>query len=173
MIAAIIVAGLVISIATVANVVNTRQNNEAFYDLSEETGFEAKRVLDHGVFNAFDSQEFDETLGSLLVEYADYIAHDQVIFIYGDANQLFGQVFEDRDQGSVGINTGTIPATVVIQYTTGREADVGVDYGDDGKIDKVFVSIGEEVYNFDLREGENFFFLIIKDEEGERFVASG
>ena len=71
--------------------------------------------------------------------------------------------------GNIGISTGGDAVNFDVEITDlrGRGADVSKDG------ESVEVVINEITYEFNLRDGENFFFVIIKHEDGEKFVAKG
>ena len=157
------------------NTVRVGDSNKAFFHLGGEISFETKRVLDYGVFN---EQEINPLMEGYLENYTKIIAAEEVLFIYGNNSGLQALFFTNAS-GDVGISTGGIPNTFTIQYTTGDEAYVNqTDDDGDGNIDRVSVLIEDITYEFNLRQGQNFFFVIIKDEEigdreSERFVARG
>ena len=166
LIAAVIISALIISLATAVNFVNVEDDNEAFYDLADEVKFETKRVLDYGVFNP--SQDTLELTRSFLLEYATYISQEQVVFLYGDRDGVIRALAFEEQSGHVGINTGTpVSGTVSVSDLVGREAEIERQNG------IVNVKINEVVYDFNLKEGQNFFFVIIKEQDDEKFVAKG
>ena len=164
LIAAIIIVGLIIGLATTVNSVRVGDENKAFFDQAEEVKYEGDRVFDYGVYKEEDTdlliQEFIET-------YANYIAPEEFLAIYGNENDLTGLRFTNNDIGSVGINTGGIPTEITIQEIIGQIAEVTVD--NEGK---VIVEIDGIKYEFKLRKGENFFVLIRKNLNNEKFVAT-
>lgn len=164
LIAAIIVVGLIIGFASAVNSVNVRNNNEAFYDLADQVGFEIDRVLDYGVYNQQDTLELAK---NFLEDYTDNLALEQAVFIYGNLNEVRALYFSEIE-GSVGINTGTaINGVVTIRDWAGWESEVRRDNG------KVIININGVEYISELRPGENFYFIITKYEDGEIFVAKG
>ena len=173
LVAAILIVSIVISLATAVNTVKVRQNNEAFYDLAKEVGFETKKVLDYGIFNTVTN--INSLMDNYLENYTDYLAPEETLFIYGNKTKgVVAKYFNETDGGDVGIFTGTVPNTITIQYTTGQEALVNqIDEEPDGEFDRVTVEINGITYEFNLRQGQNFFFVIIKDEDDEKFVATG
>jgi len=167
--AAMIIIGVVVSLATAVNSIEVGNDNEAFYDLAlREVGPETKRVLDYGVFNTVDTNSLIE---DFLTEYANYIAKEEVLFVYGDRGgvNFTGLSFIAESVGQVGIFTGGIPETVTIQGTTEDTAVVLYDNINE----KITVEINGIFYEFNLRDGQNFFFVIIKEENDEKFVATG
>jgi hypothetical protein len=163
--AAIIIVGVIVGVSSISTDAVVGDSNEAFYDLSEEVGFETKRVLDYGVLN--QNNAFSEVEGFFL-EYQDYIAREQVVLVVGDSADMRVYYFTGTS-GNIGINTGgaDIGTGIQILDLEGNEANVSKTG------DSVSVLISEINYEFNLRDGENFFFVIIKHEEGEKFVATG
>jgi hypothetical protein len=168
LVAAIIIIGIVIVLASSVNSVRVGNDQESFYDLSEEIGFETKQVLDYGVFDV-NAETVDILLLDFLQDYANYIAGEETLFVYGDSNGVQGLIFMNGDVGNVGLITGTAgnPSVIEINDITGQKANVIHN------LDLVSVEINGIVYDFKLKKGENFFFVIIKTEDGERFVAQG
>ena len=163
--AAILIAGIVVGISAIDTETETGSSNEAFYDLSEEVGFETKRVLDYGVFSV--GNPLQEVEGFFL-KYQDYIAREQVVLVVGDSSNMKVYYFSDNN-GEVGISTGGGGSTFNIPITDfgGWDAEVSAD----GAL--VNAIIDEITYEFSLRDGQNFFFVIIKHEDEEKFVATG
>jgi len=162
--AAIIIVGVILGVSTISTEAEIGNSGEAFYDLSEEVGFETKRVLDYGVFK--NDNPFLE-VEDFFNKYVDYLGREQVVLIVGDESDMEVYYFNEVG-GIVGINTGGGPleGSVIIPFVESEGANVS-GYGD-----SVTVSISGIDYRFDLRDGENFFFVIIKHEDGEKFVTA-
>lgn len=163
LIAALITASLLFGLTTVANSARGSEPREDFYDLSQEIDFETKRVLDYGVYYERDTATLMRTF---LSTYADYIAQEKVIFLFGNAEELEGLYFRNRAIGSTGIATGGRAQTVVIREVTGSVADIRHEG------DSIIVTIDSIPYTFSLLEGQNFFFVIIQEENEESYVAT-
>lgn len=166
--AAIIIVGIVIGLASVVNSVRVSGEQEVFYDKSKEVGYETNRVLDYGVFNS--EPDLNMVLEDFLIKYSDYIAQEQVVFLYGDETNMEAIYFIVQDTGSVSIDTNSglsgsggaiIPLTGKVETNANAEL-VG---------NMVNVEIEGVNYEFDLKEGQNFFFVMIKTEGEERYVA--
>lgn len=163
--AAILIVGALIGLTTIANYVDTGASNDQFYDLGDEIGFEAKQVLDYGTYN---QQETGQLVQSLLENYSSYIAEDQVIFIYGDTRNITAFYFNERVLGNVGIDTGgSSPTNIPISQPGLEETEVQTING------KVIVRVNGIDYTFLLRPGQNFYFVLVRDEEEDRFVTAG
>jgi len=166
--AAVIIAGLIIGISNIETDVKLGNSNEAFYDLSEEVGFETKRVLDYGVFKEENLKELLAGGSGFFRDYIDYLGNEQVVLIVGNSSNMKVHWFTEVS-GNIGISTGGDAVNFDVEITDlrGRKADVSKDG------ESVEVVINEITYEFNLRDGENFFFVIIKHEDGEKFVAKG
>lgn len=168
LIAAAVIVTIIIGSTTIVNSVKVKDSNEHFYDLSREINFETKQVLDYGVFNDFG--DIESLIKGFLFQYANYIRQEQVVFIYGDKNSLNALVFEETMLGSIGLSSGV--STSIEDIVGNVFADVTIqDIDSDSEIDVVTIRINNIDYDFNLREGENFFLVIIKEEDGEKFVA--
>lgn len=165
LIAALITSGLLFGLTAVINSAQGSASDPAFYGLSNEIDFETKRVLDYGTYYSADI-ETDELMRLFLTKYADYIAQEKVLFLFGNANSLEGLYFSNRAIGSAGVGTGGGATIVPIQEITGSVAEVRVENG------VVIVDIESILYTFELLDGQNFFFVIIKEREDESYVAT-
>ena len=164
LVAAIIIVVAIIGFATTVNSVRVTNEKEAFSDLADEIRDETKEVLNYGIYN---SEDINSLVKGFLENYTNYISQEEVLFIYGNRDNIDGLIFREQG-GEVGIDVGTIPGVIEIQYTTGDEANV--TQSPDGKM--VFVDIEGIVYEFNLKEGQNFFVLLRQEENGERYVAT-
>lgn len=161
MIAAIIIVGLVIGLAATINTASIKSDQESFYDLGEEIGFETKKVLDFGTVR---DKDISDKTKEFLVKYANYIAQEQVIFVYGNESILEAIYFNSETSlGSIGIDGSSTQITDL----KGRIADVE-DLGSEVK-----VTIDGINYIFPKNEGNKFYFVLIKEKDDEKFVAKG
>jgi hypothetical protein len=160
--AALITIGVVIGLSQAFNYASGKENQAAFYDLSKEINFETKKVLDYGVYNEVDTENL---MDRFLENYSDYIAQEKVLFIYGNKDKLNAKYFQLEGIGSAGILGGGSTVSVLIQQSTQQAANVNLQG------DNVNVEIDDITYGFKLLKGQNFFFVIIKEEGAEKFVA--
>jgi|SRR3989344_4202469 len=157
--AAIIIVGVMLSLVRTTNKSTAREEPEAFFDLAEEIGFETKRVLDYGVINRIPSGTL---AGDLLNNYSEYISQEDVAFVYGDGRDVYAYYYQTVNAVAVSILNNTfIPLNIV----TGNPVEVKREIGN------ATIRINGNDYTFDLKPGQNFYFVLIKDEEGEQFVS--
>lgn len=167
LIAAIIIITITLSITSLVNTVSVRDPNENFFDRSNEIRTESKKVIDYGVYYNNDTQEL---LRSFLNNYSSYIADDRALFIFGNQTAIDGLYFErDALAGSVGVGAGGLPLNDFVHEVRHGSATINWDQGRN----IVHVTIEGVGYDFSLHEGENFYFVIIREEQGESYASSG
>ena len=165
--AAIIIAGLIFALTKVSNQGFARAEPEAFYDLADEIGFETKKVLDYGIINGQTPQAISSFADSLLVKHAEYIAHEDVVFIYGNAlTGVSARYYQSVTAlSAITLNNVFIPITLItntpVEVSTTTSAGVQI----------ATVRIRGNDYVFNLKPGQNFYFVLIKEDEGEQFVS--
>jgi hypothetical protein len=167
--AAVLIAGVILGVSNIELSITVGDPNEAFYDLSEEVGFEIKKVLDYGTFNNEDVRELLAEDDKFILEYGEYIEKEQLALIVGNKSNMVTYWFEKNSSGNVGLSSGGDSASFDITITDvmARNATVS-KLGND-----VTVEINNIEYEFELRDGQNFFFVMIKHKDGEKFVAKG
>ncbi|PIN89572.1 hypothetical protein COU60_03100 [Candidatus Pacearchaeota archaeon CG10_big_fil_rev_8_21_14_0_10_34_76] len=166
LIAALVIVGVLIGLSVVVNEVIVKEDKEYFYDISSEVGYETKRVMDFGEYR--DGFESKELTSRFLFDYVNYIGQDPVIFIYGNSTDVSAFVFQEQDVGSIGLNTGE-EKIIPIQKRKdgGKEANVLVKNG------KVSIEIDSVNHEFEMNEGNNLFYIIMREENDEKLVAEG
>ena len=80
LIAAIVAVGALFGLTAALNTVVAGSSQKPFYSLSNEIGFETKRVIDYGVY--YD-QNTETLIEDFLLKYKDYIADEKALFIFG------------------------------------------------------------------------------------------
>lgn len=164
--AALIIAGVIIGLTSIVNYTHAPAERTQFYDLGKEIGFEARQVLDYGTYSGSDTEQLLETF---IANYSSYISQDQVVFIYGNSTSIIAFYFNQTLVGSVGIDLGgDNPNIIPITLPQGGQTQVQPD--DEGNI---IVTINGISYEFNLRAGQNFYFVLVKEEDEDRFVTTG
>jgi len=163
LLAAVVIIAAIIGFAAVSNYAN-RGTAVKVYDLKEELGFESEQVLEYGVL----SDNVENVTIHFTTLYTDYVGDDKdLYFIYGDAGDVRVISYLEEVVGGTSINIGTAEPYLEI---VGRVEDTIEADANGGKVK---FTIGETEYEFDLEDGENFYFIISQDLEGETHVATG
>lgn len=165
-ITALVIVGILFSLASITNYIRGKPKPTAFYDLSEEISFESSQVLDYATYT--EESDVNSLITNFTEKYASYAGENiELVFVYGDGEHLTMQEYTTASTGSVGadIDTGFSPGvevsdiTPIIETTAPRDNSVRVD-------------MGNETYNFQLNPGENFFFVIKQTVGGEQHIAA-
>lgn len=165
LIAAVIIVSAVISITSVMNSARVQPKPEEFYSISDEIKFETYRVMDYGVYYQRDGEGLAR---DFLEDYAPYIAQDRAIFIVGNENGVRAFYFQSNALGgSINIVTGQ---STVLPIRHPRNVDAVVTRNADNSIS---VILDGQEYSFRLNDGQNFFFVMAREEQDETFVRTG
>jgi len=149
LIAALIIIALIIGYAGISNYIQKKESIK-LYDLGEELGIESENVLDYGTYNELNESAMEELLTGFIASYAEYIERGiDISFIFGNPDKIIVITYEELEG---------VPSTDII-YPEGEK--------------KVTVTINGIVYEFKLKEGENFYFVISQELEGEQHVVTG
>ncbi len=161
--AALIIAGILISVVRISNESTTLDEPEAFFDLSDEISFETKRVLDYGVING-PGIDVSELASQLLNNYSEAIGNQDVAFVYGNAvTGVYAYYYQ-----SIQVVAVTLFDGVVVPITIQSGSQIEAEYS--SLSNTATIRIDGVDYTFNLKPGQNFYFVLAKDEGGEKFV---
>jgi len=149
LIAAVMIVTILLGASIVTNYAVTREEPVKFYDLSEELKQESSRIIDYGIYNEKDIAPLIEDFAqNYFITYAEQKEKDvDFVFIYGNKGEIKTINYIEKN----------------LDMETLEETEPG----------KVKVDILGKTYNFELNEGENFLFIITKEQKGERYVSDG
>ncbi len=162
--AAIILAGILLTLTRITNRSTSKNEPEVFYDLSEEIDFEVKKVLDYGVISG--GQNLGTMASELINNYNEYISREDVVFIYGNRSDVSAIYYQNLNNLNA-VSLGSISAPVNIVLASQTPVQVKLL----SSINSVAtITINNIEYNFNLKSGQNFYFVLIKKEGGEKYV---
>ncbi|MBA7693811.1 hypothetical protein ES703_102400 [subsurface metagenome] len=148
MIAAIIIITIILGFVAVSNY-SKRKSIIKLYDLGEELGIESENVLDFGTYNYYNESEMEALLNDFIESYAEYIEEGiEIYFIFGNSEKI-----------------------TIIGYRELEDVPSIDVYTDPGK--EIIVTINGTEYKFKLKSGENFYFIISQEIEGEEYIVTG
>ena len=154
---AMIIIMFIIGFAVVSNYAQ-RERSIKIYDVKEELDIESGKVLEFGVLRG------ESITDDFIDEYIEYIGGDKnLYFIYGDSSKIYAKTRAEVGKFRLAESESLI--TQEIQDTTAQEIGRNLEPGD-----KIEVTIDGITYPFTIREGENFFFVILQEIEGEQYV---
>jgi len=167
LVAAIIIILAVSGIASVKTYAIIKSEPRKIQDIGSELKEETARIVDYGVYS---KQNLTRVLNNFTdSEFAPYFLkkteNTSIVFIYGDATELYSVQYEPK-------NTGTVYATLggtatqwypITNYANRTRIDMG-------GMTSINITILGRDFNFEIRDDEMFYFLITQEKEGEVYV---
>lgn len=165
LISAIILATIIIGIAAVSNY-SKRESNIRLYNLKEELQIESANVLDFGTYNEFNESQIKELLGNFINDYIVYIGEGNIYFIFGNNKDITFIAYQELTEA---VSLGLGSEEIILGITQGEVFTE--EFSTTGN--KVEITIEGSVYEFKLKKGENFYFVISQQDEGGSYIVSG
>ena len=166
-VAAIMIVVTLSGIASITTYASAKPVPKTIDELSRDLKVESLRIVDYGIFNNKNLtkllNEFTDT------EFAPYFLQKtdnaSVIFVYGNKSGLIGVQYDTVDTGRVsavigGANTGWGMVNTFANRTK---------IFDDGD-NIVSVTLFDRNYDFEIKNNELFYFVMIEEREGEIYV---
>lgn len=168
LVAAMIIIVILLGVVGVVNY-SISDSNTRVYDIKEELKFEGDSVLEHGIYNEFDENSMQDLIKGFTEDYTQYIGTGETIyFIFGNMDKIILLTYTELTTGTVSLSIGE--TTQILKLTEGGVYQTEIDT--EGKT-SVKVIIDEIEYDFELKPGQNFYF-VISDNDGEDInVAKG
>lgn len=168
-VAAIIIVGVIISLATVTNYAVMKKEPVKFYDLSEELSEESYRTSEYILVK---EEDFNKIMEDFTSKTSKYIQGDVDNFavLRGDENSATLEFFLKNDTGEVSLIFGGQNSVVV----SGEKNFVPIKPEEEipSGTKKVEVELLGNNYELNLKEGQNFIFIITKKEQGETYIST-
>lgn len=159
LIGAIIIITLIVGFATVSNYAK-KQRSVKVYDLKEELKIESGKVLEYGTFSLEERKESD--FSEAFTNYTEE-ENREIYFVYGNKDEI--KIFGSMSTGSVSVSIGGSQSGMETFGTTEKIID---PLGEE----EIIVTLGDYNYTFNLKPGENFFFVISEETEGEQHIVT-
>lgn len=161
LIAALVIVAIIFSLGVIYISTKTVKEDITVLDLSKEISYEGSQVIDNGVYTGGD---IDQRITELVGYYSEKNQDSDIMIVYGSSEGV--KILEYlRTAHSVGISTGGPPSSIQVRQRV-LEGMSRIPVGD-----KIEVPFGESTYEFDLKEGQNFYIIIKKEKGAETIVA--
>lgn len=162
--AAIVIVVIIIGFAAIQNYTR-KQSSIQLYDIKEELGIEGGKVLDYGTYNLDSDEDKEQLLQDFTSNYSEYAGEGKnLYFIFGNTQKIYVIKYEEVVSGSISINVGSRRSGLQT-FIKGGEITTYVPEGNE-----VTLTIGGLDYDFTLKRGENFYFIISQEIGGEQHV---
>jgi hypothetical protein len=166
-IAAVLIIVIVSSITAVTNYAITNPSPKPLESLSNNLEQEGPRIVDYGIYTRNDVNNVLNNFTSN--DFAPYFLkktnNPNIVFVYGNKTNLYGVVYNLT-------STGTITASIGGQTTwdtTGIYAKTTIINPAPGS-SSVNVTMLGKTFQFDLRNNEMFYFVIMQQKQGETYI---
>jgi hypothetical protein len=140
LIATFIVIVVIVSLAAFVNY-SRAETYTKIDSLKDELKIESEHAIDYGIYN---KEDMDTFIKSFTDDFAEYVEEDIALYF------LFGE-------------KGNLTA---LKYYGG--SSTGISFLEEE--DKATLYVGEDEYEFDLKPGQNFYYVISQSINGERYV---
>jgi len=188
-ITALIIAAIVFGLTTVMNYATVHPAPAQFYDLSKNFEAESTQVIDYGVYRGEDIQGKVENFTRAFLDYAiEKDPNIELFYIYGNSTALTIVNYGKNESGinpQFGSNTtlsgGAALTVSQINYQVSEKtfsqditeraakfAKINTTISNPG--DWVRINIAGIVYDFNLKENQQFTFIIKTQKGGETMV---
>lgn len=169
-VAAIIIVLIAVGFLAVSNYTTTEEDIR-IYDLRDKLDIESAKVLDHGTYQELNDTELKQLLINFTRQYND--TEENLLFIFGDENNVTIIEYSELEPSNI----------TFVEEGEEEETDITLEENGDGEsrqgefssgtgIVRVIVTFGEEDYTFEIKEGENFYFIIQIEFKGGEYVVT-
>jgi len=172
LLAAIVIITIIGGFAAVSNYTQN-QGSSKIFDLKEELGIESGKVLEYGIVSDNETitvgTEHISIIEHFIDLYEQYAGENKKIyFIYGNREEVTLITYDQVVTGSLRIVGSANANTPIVQDILGTDVARETFTPRGGK---VTITIEGVNYDFNIKPGENFFFVISQELEGEQHVA--
>lgn len=176
LIAAVVIIVVVVSIVTISNYSTNKQVTK-LYDLGKQLGIESQNVLDYGTYNNQDPAQIKALMEQFIQNYHQYQEEARnIYFVFGNSDAVNVVGYQDIQKEYVCLElnpkgSNTCPSTNIYSNVGSTQT-----YSTTGQINDVAILIGDppntNQYEFKLKSGENFYFVIWQNIGGEKHVVT-
>lgn len=161
LIATVIIIAVIMGFLAVSNYAKN-QDSSRVYDLGEELNIEGENILDYGTYNDLSKNETAALLQDFIEIYSEHIGEDvDVYLLVGDENSII-VIGQEGLEENVEIDFG-MTGDVSKNLKKFARKEYFPEGGSSGNKIKVKIRKNAEEsdeYEFDLKDGESFYFII-------------
>lgn len=167
LITAVIMATIIIGIATISNYAKNNSNTR-IYDLQEELQIESAKVVDYGTNQGYDDTQMKNLLTNYSESYINYSLKGNGYFLFGTRSNVKLVAYQEADRGErVSFDKGDGETSLSI--TPGEI--FSQEFTPTGTTVKIKINSFD--YSFELSAGENFYFALSQKSDSGTFIVTG
>jgi hypothetical protein len=161
LISAIILATLIIGVATISNY-SRRESNLKLHELKEEIQIESAYVLDYGLYTNLNEAEFYTLLLTFTKNYIDYQRKGKdLYFVFGNQDNITVTGYQELNK-RVSLD-GSVITTSSGEFI-GSINPTGTD---------IILTIDDSSYDFEINSGKNFYFILSQKINKGEYIITG
>ena len=160
LLASIVVVTLVLGFIAFSNTLQQKSKLNFNY-IGDELKIESGNVIDYSVKNGKDVKS---QLINFTESYSDYSEADNLYFIFGDTSQITVSGIKKTESGSIYVNAGSGNQAVLFDKGVYNSKDFS------NPSSQINVTLNQSTYTFPVRTGENFYFIVSKEVNGDKYI---
>ncbi|MEK6914765.1 MAG: hypothetical protein AABW83_03895 [Nanoarchaeota archaeon] len=162
LIASIFIVLIIFGTSSIATYTIIKPEPRTITDLSNDINRESYKIIEYGIFNNKNLNELSSKFaGEEISKYVLKKDEDaNILFLYGNKNDINAIAIGKEDTGNIEI--GEFNFQVNNDFSRKIKPII--------KNDLVEVKISGKKYNFKIKDNEMFYFLMVKEKDGEIFV---
>ncbi len=166
LIAAVVVVALVLAYIAISNSIS----KSSFRELEkpqEDLKIESSNVLDYVLYKNLDEAQRNEKIEDFAKTYSNYSSAENFYYIYGDSSSIRVSAYRKKSSSGIYVNAAgsneemEIPLKI---FTTQNFIPT---------LDEVTLTIEGNEHSFKIEQGQNFYFIISQENEGEEYIFTG
>lgn len=165
-----IILGLIVGLAAITNSVNKKIDTRFDYT-KDELDFESEKVIDYGASQGFNDANMKQLLTNFAQNYSAYSNADDFYYIFGTTSEITfaGCKKKSGGQAIIESSSGTPLSTLsIIQGSCNQMQSNTLSFPPAN----IVLKAGDTKFPFTLRAGQNFYFVVSKEMEGDIYVAA-
>jgi hypothetical protein len=163
LIATIIITAIIVGFAAVVNY-SEEKTPVKIQELGEELKIESEKILDYCTYNNLDETEMENLLINFIGNYSKYSEEKDLYFIFGDRSKITVIVYQESGE-EIYVDVGDGNELLTMSGGTGKKDFNPI-------LNEVTITVKGTEYNFEIKSGENFYFIISQEIEGEQYVVT-
>ena len=167
MVAAIIIVMIIAGIASIKTYAIAKSEPRKIKDVSSELKEETTRIIDYGIYSP---ENLPDLLARFDIEFSEYFLkkteETNIVFIYGNKSLLQSVQYNDEYTGAVFATIGEAQPTWEASESIINRTVITSDIQDG----TLTVEILGRSFDFEINQGEVFYFLITQQRDEEIFI---
>ena len=138
-----------------------KRSDIKFDYLGEELNIESEKVIDYGINN---NKDIKALLENFTKTYSPYSEAENSYFVFGNREIITLAGYKKLNSGSIFINVGSGNQELILNKGVYNSIELI------NPQENIKVTVNEIGYDFSLKSGENFYFILSKELEGEIYI---